>query len=129
MAEHRGDAHKLEERMLATYEYILEGGTRQEIVARVSHRFNVSIRTGHNDYTRAMELIKNEQTLTRGELLNQMQACRLSLVRRAIKKGQLMVASQTLRDMGAVIGEAAPETLAIQAPDLKISIEPQKDGQ
>ena len=127
MAEHRGDAHKLEERMLVAYEYILEGGTRQEIVARLASRFNVSIRTGHNDYSRAMDLLKNEQSLTREDLLNQMQACRLSLVRRAIKKGQLMVASQTLRDMGAVIGEAAPETLAIQAPDLKISIEPPAD--
>ena len=74
-----------------------------------------------------MDLLKNEQSLTREDLLNQMQACRLSLVRRAIKKGQLMVASQTLRDMGAVIGEAAPETLAISAPDLKISIEPPAD--
>ena len=70
-----------------------------------------------------MELIKSEQTLTREDLLNQMQACRLSLVRRAIKKGQLMVASQTLKDLGAVIGEALPETLAEQAPTLNINIE------
>jgi len=125
MADQRGDSHKLEERMLAAYEYILEGGTRQEIVSRLAHRFNISIRTGHNDYTRAMELIKSEQILTRDDLLSQMQACRLSLVRRAIKKGQLMVASQTLRDMGAVIGETSEVTTAEQI-NLNISIEPQQ---
>ena len=75
-----------------------------------------------------MELIKSEQILTRDDLLSQMQACRLSLVRRAIKKGQLMVASQTLRDMGAVIGETSDVTTAEQI-NLNISIEPQQSEQ
>ena len=119
----QGDPKRIEERINACYAYILEGGTRREIAERLASRFNVSVRTAHNDYTAAMKLLREEQSSTREELLNQMQAVRLSLVRRAIKKGQLMVASQTLRDMGAVIGEAAPETLAISAPDLKISIE------
>jgi hypothetical protein len=30
--------------------------------------------------------------------------------------------------LGRVVGEAAPEQLAISAPDLKISIEPKAEG-
>jgi len=125
----QGSPERIEERVNACYSYILEGGTRREISEKLASSFNTSVRTAHNDYAAALKLLREEQSATREELLNQMQAVRLSLVRRAIKKGQLMVASQTLRDMGAVIGEAAPETLSIQAPDLKISIEPKKEEQ
>ena len=119
----QGSPERIEERVNACYAYILEGGTRREIAEKLASRFNTSVRTAHNDYTAALKLLREEQTATREELLNQMQAIRLSLVRRAIKKNNLMVASQTLKDLGAVIGEATPETLAIHAPDLKISIE------
>lgn len=119
----RGQSERMEERVNACYAYILEGGTRREITERLSSRFGTSVRTADSDYSRAQELLKTEQSQTREELLNQLQAVRLSLVRRAIKKGQLMVASQTLRDMGAVIGEAAPETISLNAPELKVTIE------
>ena len=119
----RGQSERVEERVNACYTYILEGGTRREICERMASRFNVSIRTANADYSRAQVLLKEEQSATREELLNQIQAVRLSLVRRAIKKNNLMVASQTLKDLGAVIGEAMPETLAEQAPTLNINIE------
>ena len=122
-----GDPHKIEERVNATYAYILEGGTRRQIAERTASRFNVSVRTAHNDYARAMELLKQEQIATREDLLNQIQALRLAGARKALAKGQLQTFSMLLKDMGAVIGEAAPETLAISAPDLKISIEPPAD--
>ena len=119
----RGQSERVEERVNACYTYILEGGTRREITERLSSRFGTSLRTSDSDYSRAQQLLRTEQSATREDLLNQLQAVRLSLVRRAIKKGQLMVASQTLKDLGAVIGEAMPETLAEQAPTLNINIE------
>ena len=49
----------MEERANATYAYILEGGTRRQIVERTAARFN-TIRTAHDDYSRAVELLKNK---------------------------------------------------------------------
>ena len=123
----RGDAHKVEERAQVCYAYILEGGTRNQICARISERFGVSMRTAHEDYKRAMILLKQEQQGTREELLNQIQALRLATVTKALRKGQLQTVAMLLADMGKVIGESAPEQLAISAPDLKISIEPKAD--
>ena len=118
-----GDPHRIEERVNATYAYILEGGTRRQIAERTASRFNVSIRTAHNDYSRAMELLKEEQIATRGELLNQIQALRLAGARKALAKGQLQTFSMLLKDMGAVIGEVEPLNTQENAPTLNISIE------
>lgn len=70
-----------------------------------------------------MDCLKTEQSATREDLLNQIQAQRLSLVRRAANKGHFQVAAMLLKDLGAVIGEA--ETAVTQEDiKLKISIEP-----
>ena len=90
---------------------------------KLASRFNVSIRTGHEDYRRAMELLKEEQTGTREELLNQLQALRLATVQKALKRGHFQTVATLLGDMGRVIGEAAPEQLALQVPTLDIRIE------
>ena len=119
----KGGAQRVEERVNACYAYILEGGTRRQIADRLATRFNVSIRTAHEDYSKAMELLKKEQIATREDLLNQIQALRLAAVRKALHKNQLQTVSMLLKDMGAVIGEAAPETLALEAPNLSIKIE------
>ena len=119
----KGAAHRIEERVNACYSLILEGGTRRQIAEKLSSRFNTSIRTSHNDYAAAMKLLKEEQLSTREELLNQIQALRLSVVRKAIQKNQLMTACSLLKDMGAVIGEAEQETQAQQAPQLHITVE------
>ena len=119
----KGPAHRVEERAQVCYGYILEGGTRHQIATRVSDRFNVSLRTAHEDYVRAMKLLREEQQGTREELLNQIQALRLATVTKALRKGQLQTVAMLLKDMGSVIGEAAPETLSLQVPDLKIKVE------
>ena len=119
----RGGAQKVEERVNACYAYILEGGTRRQITDRLASRFNCSVRTANEDYSRAMVLLKEEQIATREDLLNQIQALRLAGAKKALAKGQLQTFSMLLKDMGAVIGEAAPETLALEAPNLSIKIE------
>ena len=119
----RGGAQKVEERVNACYSYILEGGTRRQITERLSSRFGTSVRTADNDYSAAMKLLKEEQVATREDLLNQIQALRLAGAKKALAKGQLQTFSMLLKDMGAVIGEAAPETLALEAPNLSIKIE------
>ena len=123
----KGAAHRIEERVNACYSYILEGGTRRQITEKLSSRFNTSVRTANEDYSRAMVLLKEEQIATREELLNQIQGLRLAAVKKALAKNQLQTVSMLLKDMGAVIGEAAPETLALEAPNLTIKVEKPAD--
>ena len=119
----KGCEAKINERVNVCYGYILEGGTRRQIAQRIADRFNVSERTAHNDYKMAMELVKTEQIETRDNLLNQIQGLRLATVRKALAKGQYQTVAILLKDMGAVIGEVAPEIQALNAPVLNITVE------
>jgi len=125
----KGAAHRVEERAQAAYSYILEGGTRIQIAQKIVSRFNCSLRTAHDDYKRAMTLLREEQQGTREELLNQLQALRLATVQRALKRGHYQTVATLLGDMGRVIGEAAPEQLALQVPTLDIRIENENQSQ
>jgi len=119
----KGPAHRVEERAQVCYGYILEGGTREQICTRIVDRFSVSRRTAHDDYGRAMKLLREEQQGTREELLILIQALRLASVMRAMKKQQWQTVATLLTDMGKVIGEAAPEQLSLNVPNLSIKIE------
>lgn len=87
------------------------------------------MRTAHDDYKRAMTLLREEQQGTREELLNQLQALRLATVQKALKRGHFQTVATLLGDMGRVIGEAAPEQLALQVPTLDIRIENENQSQ
>ena len=124
----KGGAERIEERVNACYNYILEGGTRRQITEKLSSRFGTSLRTSDSDYSKAQKLLKEEQLETREHLLNQIQALRLSVVRKAIAKNQLMTACSLLKDMGAVIGEAEPLSGAEDAVKLNIQIEDKRNS-
>ena len=122
----KGPMHQIEERANATYAYILDGGTKRQICQRTSDRFNVSLRTAFDDYGRAMDLLREEQSETRADILNQITALRLALVTKAIKKGQLQSATILLGQLGAAAGEGT-EFTASEEVKLNISIEPSAD--
>ena len=113
----------VEERANATYAFILEGGTKRQVCQRVKDRFNVSLRTAFDDYGRAMDLLREEQKESRKDILNQIQALRLAVAKKAIQKGQLQAATLLLQQIGAANGEGSPEQDAAAAPNLSISIE------
>ena len=115
--------HVVEERANACYAYILEGGTKRQICQRIVDRFGVSLRTSFDDYGRAMTLLREEQSETRGDILNQLQALRLAVAKRAIQKGQLQAATILLQQIGMANGEGT-EFTASEEVKLNISIEP-----
>lgn len=119
----KGSQLRMDERLNYAYACMLDGGTRRQILQRVMDRFGVSEVTAGRDYASAMQLLKTEQIETRENLLNQIQALRLATVKKALGKGQLQTVAILLKDMGAVIGEAAPEQLAAAAPTLAITVE------
>jgi hypothetical protein len=53
---------------------------------------------------------------------------RLRAIDAAIRKGQIGSAQLLMRDLGAVVGEVAPETLAAQAPALQITVEDKRQA-
>ena len=124
----KGCSVRVEERANWCYAEILNGGTRRQITQKLADRFNVSQRTADEDYSRATELLKTEQIATRGDLLNQIQALRLATVKKALGKGQLQTVAMLLKDMGAVIGEAAPEQQATAAPILRVEIDDKRQA-
>ena len=87
----KGSSVKVEERANWCYAEILNGGTRRQITQKLADRFGVSVRTADDDYSRAAELLKTEQIATRGDLLNQIQALRLSACRKAMEIGRAHV--------------------------------------
>ena len=119
----KGSSVRMDERMNFAYAAMLEGGTRRQVLQKVMDRFGVSEVTAGRDYSSAMQILKTEQIETRENLLNQIQALRLATVQKALRKGQLQTVAMLLKDMGAVIGEAAPETLSLSVPQLEIKIE------
>jgi hypothetical protein len=124
----KGEQARIEERVNAAYAYILEGGTRRQIAERIASRFNCSVRTAHDDYSRAMVLLREEQGATREDLLNQIQALRLATVTKALRKGQLQTVAMLLKDMGAVINETGVEQQAAAAPTLNITVEDRRQA-
>jgi len=124
----RGEQARIEERVNAAYAYILEGGTRRQVAERIASRFNCSVRTAHDDYSKAMVLLREEQSATREDLLNQIQALRLATVTKALRKGQVQTVAMLLKDMGAVINEAGVEQQAAAAPQLSITIDDKRAG-
>jgi len=124
----KGEQARIEERVNAAYAYILEGGTRRQIAERIASRFNCSVRTAHDDYAKAMVLLREEQGATREDLLNQIQALRLATVTKALRKGQLQTVAMLLKDMGAVINEAGVEQQAAAAPQLSITIDDKRSA-
>ena len=118
----KGPAHQVEERANACYSYILDGGTKRQICQRVVDRFNVSLRTAFDDYGRAMDLLREEQSETRGDILNQIQALRLAVAKKAIQKGQLQSAAILLQQIGTANGEGT-EFSQTEEVKLNISIE------
>ena len=113
-----------DEQLHFCYQQMCHGGTRKSVIYNLREAFpSLSISKANQTYSNAIVLIRKEQTEQRSELINQLQAIRLVIIQKAIKRGQLMTAVTACKDLGAVIGETLPEQLAVAAPELKISIE------
>ena len=111
------------ERLEFTYKEITEGGTKYCIATRIRAEFGVSLETALTDYDRAIQRIHEEQTEARDKMLVQLQAIRLTTIRKAFKRGQLQTVAMLCKDLGAVLGETAPEQIARQVPELTVNVQ------
>ena len=101
----------------------LEGKTTRQLVIEHASIENISETTAWLDWDRVKVWNNEDWEKDREALLPRLQAMRIRLFNKAVKKGQLQTAAQILDSLGKVIGESI-ETVNIQAPELSIKVEP-----
>ena len=113
----------IEARQRRLYRRQLEGLPARHLVIDHADRENVSEATAWKDWKAVQAWNEEDFALEKPKLLSRLQAMRLRAIDKALRKGQLQSAAQMMDALGRVIGEAAPETLALEAPNLTIKVE------
>jgi len=113
----------VEERCRRLYKRQLEGLPTRHLVYDHATRESISLSTAWRDWEVVKEQNRDDWNLDRESIVSRIQGMRLRVINAAIRKGQLQTATQALKDLGAVVGEVAPEQQAMLAPILNITVE------
>ena len=113
----------IEARQRRLYRRQLEGLPARQLVLDHAERESVSQKTAWTDWKVVNEWNASDFEEERKTMLSRLQAMRMRAIEKAIRKGQLSSAAMMMDALGRVIGEAAPETLALEAPNLTIKVE------
>ena len=117
----------VEQRRQRLYKRQLEGLTTRHLVLEHSSKEGVCVKTAWNDWKEVSKWNDEDWQKDRENMIARLQAMRVRLFDKAVKKGQFQTAAQILDSLGKVVGESV-ETLNINAPELDIRIENQKDS-
>ena len=116
----------VEARQQRLYKRQLEGLPARQLVLDHASKEGVSVATGWSDWKQVNAWNNEDWQKDRENMLARLQAARLRLYEKAIRKGQLQTAAQVLDSIGKVIGESV-EHVSIQAPELSINVESKQD--
>jgi hypothetical protein len=119
----RNPASVIEARCQRLYKRQLEGLTIRQLVLEHADRESIAEATAWRDWNQVSKWNTDDWNIERSTILPRIQQMRFKIVNAAIKKGQLQTAVMCLKDIGAVIGEVAPEQQAMLAPILNITVE------
>ena len=117
----------VEQRRQRLYKRQLEGLTTRHLVLEHSSKEGVCVKTAWNDWKEVSKWNDEDWQKDRENMIARLQAIRVRLFDKAVKKGQFQTAAQILDSLGKVVGESV-ETVNINAPELAIRIENQKDS-
>ena len=117
----------IEQRRQRLYKRQLEGLPARHLVLEHSSREGVCVKTAWNDWKEVSKWNDEDWQKDRENMIARLQAMRVRLFDKAVKKGQVQTAAQILDSLGKVVGESV-ETVNINAPELAIRIENQKDS-
>jgi len=117
------NAAQMEERVTAAYNLMLTGGSRRTNAAHLASRFGVSIRQADNYISQAQELLSTDFQGQKEQVLNQVNALRLTAVRQSMKRGNFQVVAHLLDSLARSMGEGSQEQAAAAAPQLSIVVE------
>ena len=119
----RSTAYEVQKRSQRLYSRQLEGKTTRQLVIEHANIEGISETTAWQDWDKVKVWNNEDWEKDRESLLPRLQAMRVRLFNKAVKKGQFQTAAQILDSLGKVIGESV-ETVNIQAPELSIPVEP-----
>jgi len=117
----------IEQRRQRLYKRQLDGLPARHLVLEHSSREGVCVKTAWNDWKEVTKWNDEDWQKDRENMIARLQAMRVRLFDKAVKKGQFQTAAQILDSLGKVVGESV-ETVNINAPELAIRIEGQKDS-
>ena len=117
----------IEQRRQRLYKRQLDGLPTRHLVLEHSSREGVCVKTAWNDWKEVTKWNEEDWQKDRENMIARLQAMRVRLFDKAVKKGQFQTAAQILDSLGKVVGESV-ETVNINAPELAIRIENQKDS-
>ena len=117
----------IEQRRQRLYKRQLEGLPARHLVLEHSSREGVCVKTAWNDWKEVTKWNEEDWQKDRENMIARLQAMRVRLFYKALKKGQFQTAAQIIDSLGKVVGESV-ETVNINAPELAIRIENQKDS-
>ena len=117
----------IEQRRQRLYKRQLEGLTTRHLVLEHSSKEGVCVKTAWNDWKEVSKWNEEDWQKDRENMISRLQAMRVRRFDKAVKKGQFQTAAQILESRGKVVGESV-ETVNINAPELAIRIENQKDS-
>jgi len=115
----------IEARQQRLYRRQLEGLPARQLVLDHASKEGIAPSTAWEDWKKVNSWNDEDWQKDREHMLARLQAARLRLYEKAIRKGQLQTAAQVLDSIGKVIGESV-EHVSIQAPELSIKVEPKK---
>jgi len=116
----------IEARQQRLYKRQLEGLPARQLVLDHATKESISTSRAWWDWKQVNAWNEEDWQKDREHMLARLQAARLRLYEKAIRKGQLQTAAQVLDSIGKVIGESV-EHVSIQAPELSIKIEKKDD--
>ena len=119
---------QMEERVTAAYNLMLTGGSRRSNAGILSSRFGVSIRQAENYISAAQKLLKTDFQGQKEEILNQVNALRMTAINKALKRGNLQVVAHLLDSVARSFGEGSQEAQAAAAPILRVEIDDKRAG-
>ena len=113
----------IEERRKRLYKRQLSGLTVRQLVLEHADRESIAEATAWRDWDAVKTWNEEDWQRDRDSIVSRLQAMRLRAIDAAIRKGQIGSAQLLMRDLGAVVGEVAPEAAAAAAPVLRVEID------
>jgi hypothetical protein len=113
----------IEERRKRLYKRQLSGLTVRQLVLEHADRESIAEATAWRDWDAVKDWNEEDWRRDRDSIVSRLQSMRLRAIDVAIRKGQIGSAQLLMRDLGAVVGEVAPEAQAAAAPVLRVEID------
>jgi hypothetical protein len=113
----------IEERQQRLYKRQLEGLPARHLVYEHATREGVSEATAWRDWDTVKQWNQTDWETDREDILARVNAMRLRVIDKAIRRGQLSTAADLLRQLGAAAGEGQEMAQMQAAPQLNINVE------